>query len=52
MTRISSIGRRRSLLRVTLGLLAHRAEVLDLDTLAARAMPDAPRIAWDDVTRL
>lgn len=44
--------RRRALLGVVLRVLARRAEVLDLDALAARAFPDAPRMAWDDVARL
>jgi hypothetical protein len=26
--------------------------VTDLDALAARVLPDAPRIAWPDVARL
>jgi len=44
--------RRRLLLGVGLRVLARRARVLDLDVLAAQVLPDAPRIAWDDVTRL
>lgn len=44
--------RRRALLHTGLRVLAHRAQVLDLDTLAASALPAAPRIAWDDVARL
>lgn len=44
--------RRRVLLGVVLRVLARRAEVLDLDALAARVLPDAPRIAWNDVARL
>ena len=44
--------RRRTLLGVALRVLARRAHVLDLDVLAARVLPDAPRVAWDDVTRL
>jgi hypothetical protein len=44
--------RRRSLLGVVLRGLARRAEATDLDTLAARVLPDAPRIAWHDVARL
>jgi hypothetical protein len=44
--------RRRGLLAVVLRLLARRAEVTDLDTLAAGALSDAPRIAWHDVARL
>jgi len=44
--------RRRGLLAVVLRVLARRAEVTDLDTLAADALSDAPRIAWHDVARL
>jgi hypothetical protein len=44
--------RRRLLLGVGLRVLARRARVLDLDVLAAQVLPDAPRLAWDDVTRL
>jgi hypothetical protein len=44
--------RRRSLLAVVLRVLARRAEATDLDALAARVLPDAPRIAWHDVARL
>ena len=44
--------RRRAYLHTGLRVLAHRAQVLDLDTLAASALPAAPRIAWDDVARL
>ena len=44
--------RRRALLHAGLRVLARRADVLDLDTLAASALTDAPRIAWDDVARL
>jgi hypothetical protein len=44
--------RRRTLLSVVLRLLGRRAEVADLDVLAARALPTAPRVAWDDVARL
>ena len=44
--------RRRTLLGVVLRLLARRAHVVDLDVLAAQVLPPAPRIAWDDVTRL
>ena len=44
--------RRRLLLGVVLRVLARRAYVLDLNVLAAQALSDAPRIAWDDVTRL
>jgi hypothetical protein len=44
--------RRRALLGVVLRVLARRAEVTDLDALAARVLADAPRIAWPDVARL
>jgi hypothetical protein len=44
--------RRRALLRSTLPILARRARVSDLDTLAAQLGPDAPRARWDDVARL
>jgi hypothetical protein len=44
--------RRRTLLGVVLRVLARRAEVTDLDTLALRVLPDAPRVAWPDVARL
>jgi hypothetical protein len=44
--------RRRVLLGVVLRILARRAEVLDLDTVANRLLTDAPRIGWDDVARL
>jgi hypothetical protein len=44
--------RRRTLLGVVLRVLARRAQVLDLDVLAAQVLPGAPRVAWDDVTRL
>ena len=40
------------MLGIVLRVLARRARVLDLDVLAAQVLPDAPRIAWDDVTRL
>jgi hypothetical protein len=43
--------RRRALLHVTLRVLARRAEVLDLDVLAARVLADAPRVTWADVAR-
>ena len=45
-------ARRRALLRVVLLALARRAQVTDLDAFAARALPTAPRVAWDDVARL
>jgi hypothetical protein len=44
--------RRRLLLQAVLRGLARRAEVLDLDALAARVRAEAPRVAWDDVARL
>jgi hypothetical protein len=44
--------RRRALLRAVLPVLARRTSVTDLDSLAARLLPDAPRVAWDDVARL
>jgi hypothetical protein len=44
--------RRRALLRIALPLLARRASVTDLDTLAARAFGDAPRVEWADVARI
>jgi hypothetical protein len=44
--------RRRALLRVTLPLLARRAQVSDLDTLATHAFAAAPRLAWDDIARI
>jgi len=44
--------RRRALVAVVLRTLARRAEVTDLDALAARVLPDAPAIAWHDVARL
>jgi hypothetical protein len=44
--------RRRALLRVTLPLLARRAQVTDLDKLATHVFTAASRLAWDDVTRL
>ncbi len=45
-------ARRRSLLRIVLPLLARRARVTDLDTLARAELPRAERVAWDDVARL
>ncbi len=44
--------RRRALLHGALKLLAQRANVTDLDTLAAELFPGAPRVAWADVARL
>jgi hypothetical protein len=44
--------RRRALLQVVLRLLARRANVTDLDTLAAELFPGARRVAWADVARL
>ena len=45
-------GRRRAVLAVVLRMLARRAEVSDLNTLAAHALANAPRVTWDDVARL
>ena len=45
-------SRRRALLRSMLPILARRAQVSDLDALAAELLPDAPRVRWDDVARL
>ena len=45
-------ARRRALLRVVLAALARRAQVTHLSDLATRVVPDAPRVAWDDVARL
>ena len=45
-------ARRRALLRVALPVLARRAQATDLDSLATRLLPDAPRVVWDDVARL
>jgi hypothetical protein len=44
--------RRRVLVHAVLRALAWRAHVTDLDALAVQLLPEAPRIAWDDVTRL
>jgi hypothetical protein len=44
--------RRAALLRLVLPLLARRARVADLDTLAAHVLSGAPHVAWDDVARL
>jgi len=44
--------RRRALLHAGLRLLARRADVVDLDALAAEALSEAPRTPWDDVARL
>ena len=44
--------RRRALLRAILPVLARRAQATDLDTLAARVLPEASRMPWDDVVRL
>ena len=44
--------RRRGLLRATLPLLARRANVTDLDTLATHAFAAAPRVPWADVARI
>lgn len=43
---------RRALLRVALPALARRADVTDLDSLAAQELPSAPRVTWTDVARL
>jgi hypothetical protein len=44
--------RRRVLLHVTLRMLARRAQVTDLDSLASALLPGAARVAWADVARL
>jgi hypothetical protein len=44
--------RRNALLRVMLPLLARRAHVTDLDTLATHAFAEAPRVTWADVARI
>jgi hypothetical protein len=44
--------RRRALVGLLLRLLARRARVSDLDAVAARALPAAPHVVWDDVARL
>jgi hypothetical protein len=44
--------RRRALLRGVLVALARRARPTDLDALATRLLPGAPRVAWADVARL
>jgi hypothetical protein len=44
--------RRRALLRLTLPLLARRANATDLDTLATHAFAAAPRVPWADVARI
>ena len=44
--------RRRALLRVVLPVLSRRAQVTDLDALAARSLSSAPRVPWDDVARI
>jgi hypothetical protein len=44
--------RRRALLRAVLPALSRRAQVTDLDAMAARALPSAPRVSWDDVARI
>ena len=43
--------RRRLLLGFVLRILARRATVTDLGELAARVLPEAPRVRWDDVAR-
>ena len=45
-------ARRRTLLRGVLPALSRRARVTDLDALAARLLPSAPRVSWDDVARI
>jgi hypothetical protein len=44
--------RRRALLRTLLPVLAHRAHVTDLDTLATHVFTAASRFAWNDIGRL
>ena len=44
--------RRRALIALVLPVLARRSRVTDLDALAARLLPGAPRVPWDDVARL
>ena len=44
--------RRRLLVQAVLRLLAQRAAVTDLDTLAGELLPGAPRVPWADVARL
>ena len=44
--------RRRALVRLTLPLLARRANATDLDTLATHAFAAAPRVPWADVARI
>jgi hypothetical protein len=44
--------RRRALIGLVLPVLARRSRVTDLDALAARLLPGAPRVSWDDVARL
>ncbi len=45
-------ARRRALLRIVLPLLARRARVTELDTLATTALVRAERVTWADVARL
>ncbi len=45
-------GRRRALVGAVLRVLGRRAQASDLDALAAEVVPEAPRVAWDDVARL
>lgn len=45
-------ARRRTLLHVSLGMLARRAQTVDLDRLAATVLPGAPHVPWADVERL
>jgi hypothetical protein len=44
--------RRRAILRATLQVLARRAQVTDLDELAARTRGASGRVPWDDVARI
>jgi hypothetical protein len=44
--------KRRALLAVVIAALARRAQITDLDALRLQLLPDAPRVAWADVTRL
>ena len=45
-------ARRRALLRATLPVLARRARATDLDALATRTFPGAPRVPWADIARI
>jgi len=44
--------RRRAILRAAFPLLARRARVTDLDTLATHVFAAAPRVGWADVARI